>query len=486
VSLKIDPTKTEKNSGTNEAQRSNFLSSPLRTLSSLLTPPPPVERIKDPKEIEREYRYWRLRIFYSIYLGYACYYITRKSFTAVMPALGADLSLSNAQLGLISTIFSIVYGVSKFVNGIVSDRSNARYFMAIGLILTGVVNLMFGAASSLLAFALLWGLNGWFQGYGWPPVARLLTNWYSQTERGRWWGISNTSHNIGGGIVPFIVTPALALGIYLQAEQPWRYGFYIPGIISIVMGFFLINRLRDLPPSLGLPPVEEYRNDYPVKKGFEKDADQLSVKELLWTYVISNKYILTLAASYIFVYLIRTGINDWSAKYLIEAHGYEQSTANHAFAYFEAGGAIGTLVAGWASDKIWNGKRGPVNALFMVGSSLAVVGLWTLPTVAPSPWLTGILIAAVGFFIFGPQMLIGVAAAELSHSKATGTATGFIGTFAYLGSAAAGVPLGLVIDNYGWDGFFAVLAIGGAFVSLLLLTLWNVKSRPEILKSTKG
>src|SRR5262249_22918029 len=144
------------------------------------------------------------------------------------------------------------YGVSKFASGVLSDRANPRYFMAIGLFLTGLLNIFFGFSSSLVVFAIFWGLNGWFQGFGWPPCARFLTHWYSQSERGSWWATWNVSHNVGSFIIPWIAGASLH---YFG----WRYAMYIPGVICLAGALFLINRLRDTPQSLGLPPVEKFR-----------------------------------------------------------------------------------------------------------------------------------------------------------------------------------------------------------------------------------
>ncbi len=63
----------------------------------------------------------------------------------------------------------------------------------------------------------------------------------------------------------------------------------------------------------------------------------------------------------------------------------------------------------------------------------------------------------IGFFVFGPQMLIGMAAAECS--AAAGAATGFVGLFAYLGASLAGWPLAKVLDTWHWSGFFVVISI---------------------------
>ena len=116
-------------------------------------------------EIDARYRYWRRHILITIWLGYALFYFTRKSFNAAAPEILASGVMTRTDIGLLATLFYITYGLSKFFSGIVSDRSNARYFMGVGLIATGVVNILFGFSTSLWAFALLWALNAFFQGW---------------------------------------------------------------------------------------------------------------------------------------------------------------------------------------------------------------------------------------------------------------------------------------------------------------------------------
>lgn len=439
---------------------------------NLLQPAAHLPLIADSAEVESKYRYWRLRVFYSMYIGYALYYFTRKSFTFVMPALINDLGFDKTGIGFLGSVMSIAYGVSKFTSGVLADRSNPRYFIAIGLMLTGVFNLFFGMSSTLFFFALFWGLNGWFQGWGWPPCARLLTHWYAQRERGTWWGVWNTSHNVGAAII--------AVGAAYCAEHyGWRMAMYIPGVLCILAGLFLINRLRDTPQSLGLPCIEKFKGEAKVASSATASVDsgeerELSKREILWEYVLKNRYIWVLAAAYFFVYLVRMAINEWSLLYLIEEKGYRLDLAGGAVCWFEIGGFFGSLAAGWGSDKIFKGKRGPVNTLFAAAVVIAVASFWYVPAGAHF-FLDGAMLFLIGFCIFGPQMLIGVAAAELSHKKAAATATGFTGFFAYAGAAAAGYPLGWVAKHFGWYGFFWTVGVCGVISALLLAPLWNVR-----------
>ena len=144
----------------------------IASLMNFIRPAPHKPQITNKAEVDHAYRYWRIRIFYSIYVGYVFFYFTRKSFTFVMPEMVNDLGFTYSQLGILSTILYLTYGVSKFASGVLSDRSNPRYFMSIGLILTGVFNIFFGMSSSIFMLALMCAMNGLFQGWGWPPMLR--------------------------------------------------------------------------------------------------------------------------------------------------------------------------------------------------------------------------------------------------------------------------------------------------------------------------
>ncbi|MCE5293072.1 MAG: MFS transporter [Chlamydiales bacterium] len=437
---------------------------------NIFSPAPHSAEVQDPEEIKKKYSYWRIRVFYSMFVGYAFYYFTRKSFTFAMPTLIQDLGLDKSDLGILGSIMAITYGLSKFVNGIIGDRSNPRYFMAVGLIFTGIFNIFFGCSSTLLFFAVFWGLNGWFQGFGWPGCARLLTHWYSQSERGRWWSFWNTSHNLGGAAIPLLIG-------FCAEWYGWRSAMMVTGVVCIGMGVFLLNRLRDTPQSLGLPPIEKFRNDYPDAKSRTENEHELSVREILLKHVLKNPYVWVLAFSYFFVYIIRQAVNDWTVLYLVEAKNYTQLGSGGVVMWFEVGGFFGSLAAGWASDKIFQGRRGPINVLFCVLISVAIAAFALLPVT--SVLLDSAMLFMIGFLIFGPQMLIGMAASELSHKKAAATASGFTGTWAYAGAAVAGYPLGLIIQSFGWEGFFITLSACGAISSLLLMPLWAVKTRED-------
>lgn len=448
----------------------------ITSLMNFMRPAPHLPEITDKAKVAKAYRYWRIRIFYSIYVGYVFFYFTRKSFTFVMPEMVKDLGFSYSQLGILSTVLYITYGISKFASGLLSDKSNPRYFMAIGLILTGIFNVFFGMSSSLLGLAIFWGLNGVFQGWGWPPITKQLTYWFSKKERGTWWSICSTSHNVGGGLIPLLV--AYALVYNFSDLSNWRYAILVPGYTCILVGLFLLNRLRDVPQSLGLPPIELYRGEKDESRQYAKENSEveLTAKQILFDKVLNNKFVWVMAASYFFVYVVRTAVNDWTIPYLVEL-GFDRVLASASILWFEIGGFIGMLVAGWCSDMFFQGRRVPFMLLCAIGMAITLYCFADIPNSVHSVKYCYSLMAAIGFFVFGPQMLIGLAAAEYVDKKAACTANGFVSCWAYVGAAVTGYPLGFIID-YSWDWYYWIL-VACSIITFLILMPLTFKSEQE-------
>lgn len=170
---------------------------------NFLKPAAHQERLPEHK-IDAEYKKLRFQVFIGIFIGYAAYYLLHKNFTIAMPYL-IEEGFSRGELGLALSAISIAYGLSKFVMGTVSDRSNARIFMTLGLVLSAIISLAMGLipyfTSTVAIMFIMLFLNGWVQGMGWPPAGRVLTHWYSVSERGGKTALWNVAHNVGGGVM---------------------------------------------------------------------------------------------------------------------------------------------------------------------------------------------------------------------------------------------------------------------------------------------
>uniref|UniRef100_UPI001300BBA7 MFS transporter n=1 Tax=Candidatus Similichlamydia epinepheli TaxID=1903953 RepID=UPI001300BBA7 len=269
------------------------------------------DSIEVSKEERKSYLSWRVRIFFSLYFGYFLFSFTRCSFAFAAPLMRDQLNLRASDLGLIATSWSLLYGLGKFMNGVFSDRSNPRYFMTFGLLMTGICNLCFGISSSFAFYLFFWGLNGWFQGTGWPNCARCLTNWFPTRERGRWWGFLSTSHNMAGALVPVLYT---AIGSLIG----WRAIFFIPSFLSCFGAFWLMFRLRENPSSVGLPSLHSL---YPDEASLISDNKNGIVRHLFREIIASGR-IWLLGCAYCFIYSLRTGLHDWLTFFFIDQKHY--------------------------------------------------------------------------------------------------------------------------------------------------------------------
>src|ERR1700758_1279974 len=244
-------------------------------------------------QVDPTYRRLRRQVFVGIYAGYAGYYLVRNNLALAIPDILRDSpQYSKAALGSALTGLSIAYGVSKFLMGSVSDRSNPRYFLPLGLLLSSATMAAFGLlpvlSASLTAIAAVQVLNGWVQGMGWPPCGKTMVHWFSTRERGLTVSVWNTAHNVGGALLANFAL----FGVVLFHD--WHAKFYFNALIAVAVAVGVYFLLEDTPQSRGLPAIEAYRNDYPP--GYS-DADErtLSFREIFFGSVLSNRYLWAIA-----------------------------------------------------------------------------------------------------------------------------------------------------------------------------------------------
>jgi phosphoglycerate transporter family protein len=424
--------------------------------------PPRIELVET---VDQRYTYWRTRILYSMIIGYAAFYLVRQNFSMAMPTLSTEYGYSKTQLGAIITIWSVVYGVGKFVNGYFSDRSNARYFMTIGLIGAAVTSFFMGFGTSLYYFGFFWAINAWFGSMGFPPVARMVTHWFSPAELGTKWGLTIISHQLGSAVI------ALLAG-YLIVHYGWQSAFMVPALLVVGVAAFLFNRLRDTPQSIGLPSIEQHHGL--VSGEEEVEEEHLSPKALILK-VINNRLLWYVCMANMFFYVVRLGILNWAPTFLKELKGASLLATGWQVAGYDIAGMAGGILAGWISDRYFKGRRGPVSVIYMVLLIGCLCGLWWLP--AGNQVLSAITMLALGFLVYGPQVLAGVALADISSKKAVGMANGLMGTFAYVGSGISGICVGWMADNYGWNGGF-MFFIAAALLSTFFFGLtWGYRTK---------
>jgi OPA family glycerol-3-phosphate transporter-like MFS transporter len=426
-----------------------------------LKPAAPASPLPAP-EVGAAYRRHRRQVFAGIFIGYAAYYLVRNNLALAIPdVLREHPEFTKAQLGTALTGLSVAYGLSKFLMGSVSDRSNPKYFMPLGLLLScaimAVSGLVKGIYTSLALVLLLQTLNGWVQGMGWPPCGKTMVHWFSTRERGRIVAVWNVSHNVGGALVANFAL----LGVTLFGD--WGAKFYSNAALAAAIAVVIFFLLRDTPQSCGLPPIERHNNDYPPDYS---DAHErtFTFREIFFGHVLTNRYLWAIAVANAFVYFVRYGVVNWIPTYLETAKGFSFKESSIAWSLYEWAAIPGTIACGWISDRWFKGRRAPANILFMGLTLVAVVVYWF--NIHGPLWIDYAALVAIGFLIYGPIMIIGLHALDLVPKKAAGTAAGFTGFFGYVfGSAIAGTGVGWIADHHGWNGVFVTM------VACCLLTM---------------
>ncbi len=429
-------------------------------LPKFLWPAPPAPRITDPEQIQREYAYYRPRILFWTTAGYAAFYFVRKNLSIAMPVMEKQLGISKSNLGLFLTLHGVLYGISKFGNGILGDRADGRKFMALGLAAAAVLNVMFGLSTAILAFGIIWMINGYFQGMGYPPCARLLAHWFSPKELATKMAYWNASHSLGGAGV-------LILCGYLVTYNPgnWQICFFVPAGIALTVACGLLLWLRDTPESVGLPEIAGTHVAAPTPE-FEQTTHDF--RAFLWERVFSDKYIWIVSIANFFVYVLRYAIFDWGPTMLKEVKGIELHDAAWMVAGFEFAGLVGIISSGWMTDRWFRGRGAPLCIFYMLAAGATIFMFWIAPPKVM--WLNTALLAAAGFFIYGPQALVAVIVVKLATKRAAATAVGLTSIFGYASTVVTGWGLGTVAQNYGWDYVFGSL-LGFAGVGAILFTI---------------
>ena len=312
----------------------------------------------------KKYRYWEWRTIIVLFIGYALFYFVRKNLGMAIPAMEAELGITKTQLGIFLTLHSIIYGFSRFINGMLVDRFSKRKIMALGLLLTCVVNLFIcfspklngmlslldaeGKATLGLVYLIgsLWVLNGYLQGMGVPPCVSLLAHWVKPNELATKQSIWNVSHTLGAGLV-------VAMCGYMLDHfgySAWYLCFIVPALIALIGVPVLWFGLKDDPSDVGLPPVEKMTEGAEAKSdGVDplKDIDGAKYKRIINKMVFANPFIWIIGISNFCVYVIRLTILDWGASFLTEEKGMDIAEAGGLLATTEiVGGTLGMLLAG--------------------------------------------------------------------------------------------------------------------------------------------
>jgi OPA family sugar phosphate sensor protein UhpC-like MFS transporter len=461
----------------------------LKSILKFFAAGPDAPRLTDSAEIDRQYHYHRRNIIFILTLGYGLGYVCRLAFNVVKkPIMDAGI-FTPEEAGFIGSMLLYGYAAGKFSNGFLADYSNVKRFFAVGILVSALLNFGMSFSTVVGLSAVLWALNGWFQGFGAPSAVVAMANWFSNKERGRYYGIWSTAHSIGEGltylgIAYLIAAPPKGLGL------PWQWGFWTPAAICIFAAFLLYRYLQDRPQTLGLPPVAEWSGESGVHARPAKHDASRIWKDQLKVLAIPSMWIIALASSS--MYITRYAVNSWGNVYLQEIRGFDLFDANLFIFMNTAAGIMGCVAYGYLSDKMFNARRPPANLIFGLMELVPLIVIFYGPT---NSVVLAIALIVYGFGLSGLLAALGgLFAIDIAPKRVAGAAMGFIGVFSYIGAGTQDYISGkLIYDSeirvvlaigenaptvYFYDYTVPIMFwVGASVVSIILASsLWRAKA----------
>lgn len=400
-------------------------------------------------------------------LLYTCFYTCRYNFAIANKSISDEFGFTKAQMGTIITTALFAYACGQIINGLVTDRIGGKRAMLIGAIGTITMNLLFGIASFaglLSLFLLIRGIDGYLQAFGAPGMVKINAAWFAKNERGRFAGIFGFMINAGRFLIntfgPALLAGFVFLGLWSVPALHWRWLFWIPAGLTSCFAIAMAFIGKETPQQAGFPPVDP--------ENTQSDQPRARISEVLGT-IASNPVIWVVALAYACTGAVRQGIDQWFFRFMQEVHHLDLKDVRFTYLGFliPLVASLGSLVSGYISDVVFNGRRAPVAAAlyFLETAIILAAAQFTSANTAV------VFLVLISFTANATHSILGTAAAmDIGGARMAGFASGLIDSFQYFGGSLAGLLLGQLLDR-SWGNYFYFMAPFGIIGGLLMSTI---------------
>jgi sugar phosphate permease len=444
--------------------------------------------------LSREFSRSQRRTLVALWLTYGSFYLCRVNVGPVRTAIEKDLSIGAVEMGIVLGSLKIGYAIGELVNGQLAERFGPKRVLLGGMVGSLAANVLFATAVGLAAtfgiapflpplahwlglfapsgyavapiaalLAALAFLNGYCQAAGWPPTVKMMSNWFTAHQRGRMMGVLGTSYQLGSAMTIF------GAGLLATAFGNWRAALLVPAAIFSISTVHAFVRIQERPEA----PTEGVAAGTPLRLRM-RDAMRVT---------LTNPRIWVLALGLFGLDVVRYGFLDWAPGHLQKAHASGLSAAALKTAVLPLAGAAGALVSGWITDRFFESRRAPLITLLLGAVGLLtllyarIVDLGTAPTV--------VCLAAIGFCLYGAQILIvGTAAQDFARVGATAAAAGFIDFMGYMGAFSGDIVTGWLLKTRDFGAAITFWAAAALAAAVIVATLWKARPREDELRAT--
>ena len=408
----------------------------------------------------------RNTVLIGLVVGYAALYLCRVNLPAAKGAL-VGIGIDNQAFGRVVSLGTLAYAVGKLASGPLTERLGPRFtfFAAIFGSALAIAVLSQVGAGGLGVFAALWMLSRAVQAVGWAGLVAIVPRWVEPARYGTVMGWMSLSYQLGGVLAPLLLA-------WLIAQQTgWDGLFLYPAVLLALLGVALLPVVRATPPQAvstlhQVEAVAEPADGPPA--AVAAPAGRSGTAMLL----ANRRFWLVLALSFVLT-LLRECFSTWLPAYF-SSLGDASAAAVYKSTLFPLLGCVGTIAAGWVSDRMSPGNRGPILVILLTALVAVLAGLAWAEPLAGLLGLAGkdvavALTALAGLFVLAPYSMVGggVIALDYGGKDASAAAAGLLDAVGYLGASLAGVGVAETVAHLGWTAAWQGLA-GLSAVAVLL------------------
>lgn len=389
-------------------------------------------------------------VLWGFALLYCCLYCGRLNLGLAIPAMVQQTVWTKADLGILSAILFWTYGMGHLFNGRLGEIFGVNRFIVMGVFLSAAANILISFQSSLIVIAILWGFNGYFQSMVWSPGMALLSRWWPGNQRGFATGFANAFSGFGS-VAAWI---AVYLAFVLFPGMGWRSAFVFPVIAMVIVAIIYIFVVKARPSDVGLA---EYVEEDEGRRELEAELTKvMEGKGKLYPYIhLFKQWRFDIWLFIIFgANLARYGLLLWIPNYYVEVLKMSIQDGIVGTVLLPLGMAFGTFIVPWATDRFCPTNRLPAVVLCALVSGGTVFFFPQMTSLAGA----AALLFIAGFFIYAINGVVWAYATDVGGRVFSGTATGILDCFAYLGASVQAVYFGSILDKTSnWSLMFAVI-----------------------------
>ena len=413
---------------------------------------------------------WRWRVLLSTYFAYAGFYLTRKVFTICKTPLAEQFGIELGDIAHVWTAFLVAYMLGQFFNSLIGRRWGPRVLLLGGLGISLAINVILGFANSYWTFLVFMFFNGLVQASGWPGCVGGVAEWLRRKERGTIMGVWSTNYLVGNLLVK-------SIGGYLLASYGWRHAFFGCTLIAFAIWWLVYFWQRDRPKDVGLHPIvpeageDQAVDERTVRAPFE---EHISLRQYIG--LALNPVILAMGVSYFSIKFLRYALDSWLPTFL-NLQGMDVGQASYYSQVFDLAGLAGSLLAGWALDRLFRGNWSLLCFLMGIGM---VAGYAFVVRFGGDPYSLAFSFGLVGFMLYGPDtILCGAAAVQVAGERNGVAVAGLVNGVASLGPVIQEEVIGHLIEKRDpqagiHNANVLTLSMSVAFLATMLVVMWYV------------